>query len=257
MHPTETLKLLSNLKSIGLSANEANLYLVLLTFGTNPVSTIAKKASLNRSSCYEILRKLMEKGFINEISKNNITYFTPVEPKKMLKTLSNNKDDLEYKIENLKQSLIHLENLQCEYPQKPTVVFFEGEEGIRNIMEDTLTSSEPIRAYSNIKELTAILPNYFPKYYERRTNRNIPVKAIYPADKNSYMHKLRDNMEKRESRLIPPEFDFNLDIIIYDYKVAITSLKDRFGLLINSASLAQTQKNSSTQSGIGQKIATN
>lgn len=242
MHPTETLKLLENLKSIGLSANEANLYLALLTFGANPVSTIAKKAELNRSSCYEILRKLMEKGFINEINKNNITYFTPVEPRKMLKTLSNKKDDLENKIDNLKQSLIHLENLQCEYPQKPSVMFFEGEEGIRSIMEDTLTSNEPLRSYANLKELTAILPDYFPRYYKRRVERNIFVKAIYPADKNSYLHKLRDHLEKRESRLIPPEFDFHLDILIYDYKVAITSLKDRFGLLITSASLAQTQK---------------
>ncbi|MBU0668344.1 hypothetical protein KJ951_04675 [Patescibacteria group bacterium] len=242
MYPAETLKLLENLKAIGLSANEANLYLALLTFGTNPVSTIAKKAELNRSSCYEILRKLMEKGFISEINRKNITYFTPVEPKIMLKTLSNKKNDLDNKIENLKQSLIYLENIQCEYPQKPSVMFYEGEEGIRNIMEDTLTSNEPIRAYANLKELTSILPDYLPEYYKRRTERNIFVRAIYTADKDSYFHKLRDHLEKRESRLIPPEFDFSLDIIIYDYKVAITSLKDRFGLLITSASFAQTQK---------------
>jgi len=238
----ETIQLLQNLRGIGLSASEANVYLVLLTLGTNPVSTVAKKADLNRSSCYDVLKRLMKKGFVTQIRKRNISYFAAVEPKIMLHQLNNKKDNLEQKIENLGRSLKELETIQCEHAQKPSVVFFEGKAGILNIMEDTLTSSEPLRAYASLKELTEILPNYFPKYYKRRTKKGIFVKAIYPTSKETYRHKLRDTEEHRESRLIPPEFDFHLDILIYDNKVAITSLKEKFGLLIKSESLAKAQK---------------
>lgn len=238
----DTFQLLKTLKGVGLSANEANIYIALLTLGPNPVSTIAKRTDLNRSSCYDILKRLMKKGFLHQTNKGNIAYFGAVEPKFVLQQLSNRKDNLEYKIENLRQSLNQLEQLQHDHLQKPSVVFFEGKAGILNIMEDTLSSSETIRAYASLSELTAILPNYFPKYYKRRTNKGIFVRAIYPANKQSYAHKLRDFKENRESRLIPPEFDFNLDILIYDNKVAITSLKEEFGLLIKSESMANAQK---------------
>lgn len=238
----ETIQLFKMLKGIGLSANEANIYLTLLTLGPHPVSTIAKKAELNRSSCYDVVERLMKKGFLHQTNRNNVTYFSAAEPKLVLNQLTYTKNDLEDKIENLRLSLTQLEKLQCEFSHKPSVVFFEGEAGILNVMEDTLTSSEPIRAYASLSELTAILPNYFPKYYKRRTNKGIFVKAIYPANKESYFHKLRDSREMRESRLIPPEFDFHLDILIYDNKVAITSLKEKFGLLIKSESMANAQK---------------
>lgn len=238
----DTLQLLKTLKGVGLSANEANIYITLLTLGPNPVSTIAKKTELNRSSCYDILKRLMHKGFLHQTNKGNITYFGATEPKIVLQQLFNKKDNLEHRIENLRQSLAQLEQLQYEHLQKPSVVFFEGEAGILNIMEDTLSSSETIRAYASLSELTALLPNYFPQYYKRRTNKGIFVQAIYPANKESYSHKLRDSVENRESRLIPPEFDFNLDILIYDNKVAITSLKEKFGLLIKSESMANAQK---------------
>lgn len=242
MNLEDTLQLLRTLKEVGLSANEANVYLTLLTLGPNPVSTIAKKADLNRSSCYTILDRLMQKGFVHQSNKHNVTYFSSVDPKLMLNQLTSRKHDLEDRIENLRRSIGRFEKIKCDYPQKPTVLFYEGEAAIQNIMEDTLNAKEDVRAYASLQELTNLLPNYFPGYYKRRTQKGIFIKAIYPTSELSYKHKLRDPMENRVSRLIPPEFNFHLDILIYDNKVAITSLKDKFGLLIKSRSMANAQK---------------
>jgi len=242
MYIEKTIHLLENLKEIGLSASEANIYLTLLTIGANPVSTIAKKININRSSCYEVIKRLINKGFINKIIKNNISYFFAEKPEIMLIQLSNKKERLEQKIIKLEKSLKDFEKIQDNQSQKPSVIFFEGKEGILNIMEDTLNSKEELRAYASLNELAEILPNYLEKYYKRRSNKGIFVRAIYPANKNSYNHKQRDKEENRESRLIPPELDLHLDIIIYDDKVVITSLKEKFGLLIKSKSLATAQK---------------
>ena len=242
MNLDSTLILIQRLKETGLTANEANIYITLQSIGQNPASVIAKRADLNRSSCYTILDSLMKKGFIQQAIKNNIAYFNASDPKCILQQLKNQKFKIDENIQNIDNLVNQFQSLQNNYTHKPKVVFFEGKAGLINIMEDSLTSSETLRAYASLSELTALLPNYFPNYYKRRTEKNISVKAIYPANKESYLHKKRDQIENRESRLIPAEFNFHLDILIYDNKVAITSLKEKFGLLIESKEMAIAQK---------------
>lgn len=234
--------LLQTLQEIGLKPKEAEIYLSLLTIGCNPASTIAKKAKQNRSNCYTIIEKLMQKGFVHQIIKNNISYFCAVEPKNLLDQFKNKRYELEEKITHLTQSVEQLEQLKMPNQTKPKVIFYQGEAAIQNIMEETLSAKETIRAYASLDELTTLLPTYFPQYYKRRCQKGLFVKAIYPATPQSLEHKKHDHEELRESRLIPKEFDFHLDILIYDDKVAITSLKEKFGVVINSKDMAEAQK---------------
>ena len=242
MSINSTLQFLQTLKEIGLTANEANVYISLHAIGQNPASTLAKKAALNRSSCYTILNSLIQKGFIQQTIKSNITYFTATDPKHVIQHLKTKKTKIDENIENLGNFITHFKSLHSKSSKKPKVVFFEGCQGIKNSIEDSLTSTEEIRIYSSIKELKKILPNYFPKHYKTRTEKGVLIKAIFPACKESYRNKLRDKYENRETRLIPPELDFHLDIMIYDNKVVITSLKEQFGLLIESEEMATAQK---------------
>lgn len=234
--------MLQTLKEIGLNANEANTYIALLSVGSNPASVVAKRAGINRCTCYPILERLMKKGFINSYIKDNITYYTAVEPKYLLQQLKSKRFELEDRINNLGNCIATFELLKKEISGKPKVVFFEGVAGVQNIMEDTLNTKGVIRAYASLKELTNLLPDYFPSYYRRRASKGIFVKSIYPADETSLEHRLRDKEELRKSRLVPKEFDFHLDFLIYDDKVAITSLVEKFGVLIESREMAESHK---------------
>lgn len=242
MFVQEAQKLIKTLKEIGLTASEANTYLTLFSIGANPASTIAKAAELNRCTCYTNLKNLLTKGLIHQTIKNNVTYFTAVEPQFILDLLKVKNSQQEENVANLIHSLEDFELLKNSYHKKPKVIFYEGKNGVKNIMEKTLTSKGTIRAYACLDGLTCLLPVYFQTYYKRRTKKGIKVKAIYPVSKNSYLHKLRDKEELRESRLIPEEFNFHLDILIFDNKVAITSIKEQFGVLIESEDMAKAQK---------------
>jgi sugar-specific transcriptional regulator TrmB len=235
-------KLIDTLKGVGLNDKEAKTYLVLLRLGPQPVSIIARKIDSNRSSCYPILERLMEKGFVEKVIRENNTSFRAVEPIYVLDQLKSKQYELETKIENLGLALKDFDQLKDGYEIRPKVVFFQDEAGLQNVLENTFTSSEPLRCYASLDELSAMLPNYMPRYYQKRVKHGLRVRAIYPATEKSFLHKKRDGKELRESRLIPAEFDFHLDIMIYDHKVVITSLKEKFGVMIESREMAESQK---------------
>ncbi len=238
-----TIQLFQTLKDLGLTAKEANVYMTLHGIGCNPASVIAKNAGINRSGCYTVLNSLVYKDFVEKKLKNSITYFSVTDPNSLLNRLKHKKGQLDANIHNINNLIKQYESINKTASGKPSVTFFEGPAAIRNVMEDTLKSEDTVlRAYASLDELTAILPKYWPSYYQRRTEKGIKVKAIYPANKLSYFHKKRDPYECRESRLIPPEFNFHLDIMIYANKVALTSLKEKFGLVIESYEMSQAHK---------------
>lgn len=235
--------LVSTLCEIGLTGAEAKVYLTLLNLGTNPASTLASHCGLNRSSCYQVLTKLMKRGFTAQINKGTTAFFTATRPKYILEQLKFKQNKLSSNIIKFNETLTRFERMKSEAGiEKPKVTFFHGEEGVINIMEDTLTSKTNIRAYASMEELVDMLPDYFRNYYEKRTAKNIFVKSMYPASIRSYLHKTHDKQELRESRLIPDEYNICLDLMIYDNKVAITSIRERFGLLIESKDIASAQK---------------
>ncbi|MFA5829213.1 MAG: helix-turn-helix domain-containing protein [Candidatus Gracilibacteria bacterium] len=235
-------QLVQTLQEFGLNQKEAETYCVLLSIGTNAASTIARKAAINRSSCYNNLEKLIHKGFVQQIIKSNVNYFSAIEPNLIMEKMKGKQYDLQSKIDHLGLLMHDFENIRNINTDNSKVNFYQGTEGILNIMEDTLTSREFLRAYATLEELKGISPNYFTKYYQRRVEKGISVKSVYPGTFEAYYHKLRDKSEMRESRLVPLEYDFHLDILIYDNKVAITSLTEKFGILIENQKIADAQK---------------
>jgi sugar-specific transcriptional regulator TrmB len=242
MSEEKSKNLYKTLHDIGLSESEAKTYLTMLSIGSNPVSTIAKVSNLNRCTCYAILERLKKKSFVHEDIKNNLSYYEAVNPKYIVAQLKNKRHELDAHIDNLTNSIAQIELIKKEQQCKPRVVFYEGAGGVQNILEDTLTTKDEIRCYASFTEMINLLPNYFPDYFKRRVQKGISVRGIYPADEIGYGLKKRDAAELRESRLIPEEFDFHLDILIYDNKVALTSLKENFGILIESKEMAEAQK---------------
>lgn len=56
------------LRSFGLSEYEARVYFVLLTLGESKVAALTKRAYVPQSKGYEVLDRLIDKGFVEQIS---------------------------------------------------------------------------------------------------------------------------------------------------------------------------------------------
>ena len=240
--------IIETLRKIGFTEKEAKVYMQLIRLGDQPDSTIAEKAEINRTTTYDIITTLTKKGLISSIRKGSATYFKALDPKNLLNYLEREKVEQSKKIEKqqkeieaLLPALISLENPGST---KPKVTFYEGEKGLRQAYEDTLTSSETILAYANVEAMHEGLPNFFPEYYHRRgTEKKIHIKAIFPDNKTSIERHKKDKKENRESLLVPSkEYDFSPEVNIYDDKVLYASWREKIAIIIKSKEIADFHK---------------
>lgn len=234
--------LLQALLNIGFRENEAIVYIALLELGQGTVAQIAQRAGINRTTGYSLLNVLVKRGLVMVSGKKPRQTYVAESPDKLT-------EYLEGRTEEMKE---HLQTAQTLVPQlrtvhnvegRPKVRFYEGTRGLKEVYEDTLTSHETIRAYATVDDMHRALPDYFPKYYERRAKAGVAIRAIIPATKIGQERADRDKQEARESVLIPAEaYYFSPEINIYDDKIMIASWREKLGIIIESAEIAEAMK---------------
>lgn len=236
------------LLKFGFSHKEATLYLAMLETGSSVVSDVVKKAGMNRSTGYVILESLIQRGLVTMSERNGVSVYTPAPPERLLEHLQDNARKYSDLV-NAAQGL--MPELKMLYT-RPRVRYYEGLDGVQTAYEDTLTASEPIRAYCSIDNMHKALPEYFPEYYRRRAAKKIHARAIIP-DTSEGRERVKNNQhEARTSRLVPEDaYTFSPEINIYDNKVVFFSWLEKFALMIESREIADALKKTFELSWIG------
>jgi len=228
--------------AIGLSKNKAKIYLALLELGKGTVSEITRKANLNRTTGYDVLDGLVAKGLASVSGKEPKQEYIAESPDKIEILLKREISATEGHLKEIKNILPELKSLH-NVAGRPKVRFYEGKQGLIEVYEDTLTSHETILAYATVDDMHRALPNYFPEYYKRRADKGITIKAIIPKTEIGKERASHDKEEMRETALIPPDkYYFSPEINIYDDKVMIASWREKLGIIIESAEIADAMK---------------
>jgi sugar-specific transcriptional regulator TrmB len=231
------MKLNDVLTDIGLSNKEANVYLAALELGPSPASDIALRAKLNRVTTYDILEKLMHKGFISTHTEKKMKIFVASSPDAI-------KQDMQAKYSNLRDALPDLRRLNGG-TSHPRVLYYEGLAGIKRVYADTLTARTEILNYADSKVIRQYWPEYDNEYVDKRVKKKIYLRGIAPLNEYGKEVVKKNKETHREIRLVKPsEFTFSNEIIIYNSKVAIISFgKDELvGMIIDCSEVADTQR---------------
>ena len=232
----------TTLRDLNFTEKEIATYLGLLELGEARAGEIAKKADLNRTTMYDMLSSLMKKGLISKNIRGNQTYFEALEPKRLLsyidREIENTTERLTKKKAEVEKLLPELISKQYKDSTRPKVQFYEDEKGMREAYEDTLTSKDPILAYANVETMHEALPNFFPKYYQRRSDAGVFIRAILPRNKSSYERAQKDSNEMRNTRFLPQSDSFTPEVNIYNNKILIASWKEKMAVIIESKELA-------------------
>lgn len=227
------------LQNIGLNEKEIEVYLTNLDLGPQPASVIARRVKMPRNTARFILDKLVEKGVLEVTKKANTQIYSPEEPKNLINLLESQRVEenqkIDDKISQLSSVMAELESRYRPESTRPKVTFYEGDDGLKKVYEDTLKSSEELRSFASFDAMHGVLPDYFKTYYDRRVKNKLHIRSVHPDTSLAKERTKYDKKEMRDSRLIPKEkYSFTPEIQIYDNKISITSLKEKLGIIIES-----------------------
>ncbi|MEK7218020.1 MAG: helix-turn-helix domain-containing protein [Patescibacteria group bacterium] len=235
--------MIAELLRLGLTDEEARIYLACLEINGGPASVIARKAGVHRVSCYHTLENLLEKRLLSQHTKNGVKNFSP-EPPETLERLAAEKVSLAHRL------LPELKSLQSSLGFRPRIRTYEGREGVERIFSESLGAGREILGYTDLKSVTEFFPEFFREYTRERLKRGIKTRYLSPNTVSS-VHVIDPFLPKKsdpnliEILLVNKEqFPFENEILIFGNTVGIVSLKrdELLGLLVESATLSKTMK---------------
>jgi len=230
------------LELIGLSSNEVSAYIALLQLGKGTVSEISRKSSLNRTTGYDVLNRLVAKKLASLSGKEPKQEYVAESPDQIENLISVELKKRQQELDSAKKIIPELKSMH-NVTGRPQIMFYEGVAGLKQVYEDTLTSSEPIRAYASVDDVHKTLPGYFPLYYKRRAEKKITIRGIFTESPEARELATHDKEELRESVFVPAEkYGFHPEINIYDNKIMIASWREKLGIIIESGEIAEAMK---------------
>lgn len=167
------------LESIGLSGNEAKVYVALLKLGSSSASDIVKHSGVHRVLVYEILTRLIEKGLISHVMKQNKRYYEAAQPEELIAYLEKQKRDIEHKEEKIKAFLPELQALYKSAASKQEVHVFKGLRGVMTALDMFFAQKKPVYVFGSTGATRETLRHHFKKYRDYITKNKIPNKMIY------------------------------------------------------------------------------
>jgi sugar-specific transcriptional regulator TrmB len=132
----------NQLKSLGLTDHEANIYATLLSNSPASATFIAKKCNLSRSSVYTSLNSLIGKGLVGTSYKNEVKQFVIEDIEALQQMVKNEEIILEKKKSTLADISLSIKALQQEDINIPEVIVFEGQTGLKKIYTSMLRQAQ-------------------------------------------------------------------------------------------------------------------
>ena len=239
---------IKNILSPLFNLNEVELNIYNELFYTGPLSAthLAKSINISRTSIYDHLDSLVEKGLVSESQKSGIKIFLAQPPSKIQLLLNEKKQELN-------QASRQLEKLSELYQQqksvKPNLQLFEGRKELQQMMKDMLLYRDiEVLAFWPIKNVIKVLSQDFIKeFHIQRIKRNISIKAIWPNGCQEYTKKhsfLKPGKNfNRQLRIAPSRIKFDLGYAVYQNTVRfISSSKESYGFIVESEELTEMMK---------------
>jgi len=196
------------LQATGLSPNEAKVYSALVHLGSSKAGRISKTAAIDRTSTYNSLKSLLEKGLASYVVIGKTKWFQPTHPSRLLDLVKE------------KEAMIReaLPEILAEYKKEKSqenVRLFKGTAGVRTVFEDILEEGAPNLVFGSEGQLEKHMPHFAKRFVEGLRERKISVKSI--------VRKGRADASSKDAtiRRVPRNVQSNVVTNIYGNKIAI------------------------------------
>ncbi|TAK96188.1 hypothetical protein EPO05_02420 [Patescibacteria group bacterium] len=235
----KAMHIAAELEKQGLKPHQIKVYLAILELGRATTIEVAKKTGIKRTTAYDLIEDLIRLGYVAEARKGKRRLFIAEDPSLLA-------SKLEQKLLDIKDLIPALLTINSKAVPKPAVRFYDGVEGVRNIMEELLAMQGKEQLYwSSISDLVDFFGHrYMQQWVKRRIKRGIWSKALLTKKTKVPDIYLQSNAQSlREIRYLPKGFTLDGVLCVFDNKVAyISSRQESFGFTIESKEFSQVMR---------------
>ena len=234
-------------QELGLSEITQKVFNDLVANGVSTASKLAERVGIPRSSVYDHLKILIQKGLVTERSEENKKVFQIDDVRNIQELLNDKIKALEVEKKQFELSLPSL--LQKVAFIEPQIKFYSGKEGMKQVMNHIMLNRniETILFWPMSEMMKVLGPEYLKELNDKRVKRNIFIRAIWPKDKAldakefPYLGAGEENL--RDLRYAPENMTWNMGYWLYEDKVAfLSSEKEGFGFVVQSKDFSNLMK---------------
>ena len=218
------------------------IYTTALELGESNMQQLSRKSDIKRTSIYNFIDELKNRGLIVETRKKKHKVYSAVHPRQLLEMEKT-------KIMELERAMPELLAIQNKSKTKPRVTFYDGIEGIKEVYVDMLLEQKEITAFEDLEHMNIALPKSFYDYFPaERALRKIPFRSILRDSPEARRLTAKNTELLRKSKLISTS-DWRTEINIYGEKVAMMSFRSKtpFCVLIEDRDIAETLRSAWTE----------
>ncbi len=233
-------KLINYLLEFGLTPHEASVYLAALSLGATTILRISKYSGVKRTTVYEVVNSLENKGLIKKEIHGFKTLYSAEHPEKLERTLEL-KRILLAKTLPLLESKYHLKGTQG------SIKYYEGLVAIKNLYNDILKDLRPNDFYyavSNTTEWQDSDDDYFMKnHVEKRVNMGLVIHLLFVDSPMAQKRKEFEHNFNEEIRLLSRNADIHVDMVITPHKLVTFQLHEPMvALVVENKTIINAQK---------------
>lgn len=240
------MEYIKTLQSIGLSENQAKVYMACLQLGESSVLHISRVAGLKRPSVYLLLSELERMGLVSKAPQKKTAY-RAMAPERIVA-------DQTDKLEAAREILPSLKAIYNLNPEKPVIKIAETLQEVQAIYNGIFTylrhhPDEELLIYGSLKDalgnFKVSVVDYFYEIMEKSHN---PIREIGNDDLETrqYFKKSVRLNPRHQLRLLRNEEEgqfMQADNMIYGNTLVLFSVKKEiFAITIESAGVAETYR---------------
>jgi sugar-specific transcriptional regulator TrmB len=231
------LDLQDKLSRLGISGNLFTVYLSAIDIGAATVASLAQRTGLARTTTYDAVTRLEEEGLVEFQGAGRKRIVIARDPNVLMEYVAARRQMVTDMLPQLRSMYNHVKG-------KPQIRFYEGLEGMRTVLWDSLRDNTlTLRATFSMYEIEG-MPGLdeIERYRQTRIERNIFMRVIRSHSRDTQVIWPSSKEDMRDVRFTPPALTMAMTTLIYGNTVALISSKhENYGLIIESEEYAAHQ----------------
>lgn len=218
---------------LGLGENDAIMYQILLQFPQASVHDLQEKSPFSRTMIYYLLDNLVQFELASVDESGKKALYTAENPHKLEGFIREQEKELERQKKTLGTVLSDLSSVYRLAHHKPGVQFFEGADGFRDALYDSLTAKETIYAFVDVDAVSTFADSINKAYVKKRRELGIEKKILAPDTPGNRAYLKAQGAQATNVRFLPKEMAaFGTGMEIYDHKISYFTLQEDHSIAV-------------------------